>query len=165
MGGNHHQLESRSLQGPDGVSAQSIQPGPRSIPLDGNYRQLGRDLNLNISSSIVLPPQKQVRTTLIVRVAPSLDYLPLKLSECMTPQTFYNKALGVWEIPREKVAKMTVTFTWMDPKDTMRTMVMNSQVEGCFPHLIEQVDDAPSWAEAPEGRGKCILDVNILLRD
>ena len=155
-GSNHQQPDARGLQGPDGVSAQSLRQDPRSILSDGNSQQLKR---------MSLPLEKQSRTTLIVRVSPSLEFLPLKLSECLIPQAFYSKVLGAWEIPRESVAKVTVTFTWMDPMDPMRTMVMNDQVEGCFAHLIEQVDEAPSWAEAPAGKGKCLLDVNIVLKE
>ena len=152
----HQQLGSRNPQGANGVSAQSVRPDPRSRPSENNDHQLDR---------MFLPPEKQTRTTLIVRVAPSLEFLPLKLSECMTSEAFYSKVLGAWEVPRESLAKVTVTFTWMDARDTMRTMVMNSQVEGCFTHLIEQVDEAPSWTEAPDGRGKCQLDVNIIRKE
>ena len=155
-GSNNQQPDARGLQRPDGVSAQSLRPDPRSILSDGNHHQLKR---------MSLPLEKQSRTTLIVRVSPSLEFLPLKLSEGLTSQTFYSKVLGAWKVPRESVAKVTVTFTWMDPNDTMRTMVMNDQVEGCFAHLIEQVDEAPSWAEAPAGKGKCLLDVNIVLKE
>lgn len=164
--GNHHQqLAFRDLQEPDGGSVQSIRPDAGSILSNHDNQQHDRDVDLGISPSTVLPPQKQTRTTLIVRVSPSREYVPLKLSECMTSQAFYTKVLGAWGIAREKVAKVTVTFTWMDPSDIMRTMGMNSQVESCFVHLIEQVDEAPTWAEAPEGRGKCLLDVSITLRE
>lgn len=166
LSGSHHQrLASRSLQGPDGGSVRSIRPDAGSILSNRNNHQHDRDFDLGIPPLMVLPPQKQTRTTLIVRVSPSREYVPLKLSECMTSQAFYTKVHGAWGIAREKVAKVTVTFTWMDPSDIMRTMGMNSHVEGCFAHLIEQVDEAPTWAEAPEGRGKCLLDVSITLRE
>lgn len=164
-GSHHQQLASRSLQRPDGGSVRSIRPDAGSIPSNRNNHQHDRDLDFGISPSTVLPPQKQSRTTLIVRVSPSREYVPMKLSECMTSQAFYTKVLGAWGLARENVAKVTVTFTWMDPSDIMRTMGMNSHVEGCFAHLIEQVDEAPIWAEAPEGRGKCLLDVSITLRE
>lgn len=164
--GSHRQrLASRSLQGPGGGSLRNIRPGAGSILPNRNNHQHDRDLDLGISTSTVLPPQKQVCTTLIVRVSPSREYIPMKLSECMTSQAFYTKVLGAWGLAREKVAKVTVTFTWMEPSDIMRTMGMNSHVEGCFAHLIEQVDEAPIWAKAPEGRGKCLLDVSITLRE
>lgn len=161
-GSTRLQLDQGGLQRTKTVSAKGPGPDPRSILSDGDRQQLDRDLNLDISPSMVLPQQKQTRTTLFIRVAPSLEYLPLKLSECMTPQAFYTRVLGAWGILAESVLKMTVTFTWMDPKDKMRTMAMNSQMEGCFAHLIEQVSEAPSW-EA-EGKGKCVLDVDILLK-
>ena len=153
---DNHQTDSRSLQRPNGVSAQSLRPDPRSVPSDRDPHQLDRT---------TLSSEKQARTTLIVRVSPSLEFLPLKLSERLTSQTFYPEILSAWKIPTESVAKVTVTFPWMDPDDTMRTMLINDHVEGCFAHLIEQVDEAPSWAEAQAGKGKCLLDVNIVLKE
>ena len=61
------------------------------------------------------------------------------------------------------MAKITATFTWMDPKDKMRTMFMNSKLEGCFEHLLEQVDEAPAWEDG--GKGKCVLDVDVVLKE
>ncbi len=162
---NHQQHNPRSRQKPEPSSADSALPDPRPSPPDGDRNHVDRDPDSDTAPSIVLPRRKQTHTKLIVRVAPSLDYLPLKLSECMTPETFYAKVFGAWDIRRESVAKMTVTFTWMESKDPMRTMVMSSQVEGCFDHLVEQVDEASVWVEAPEGRGKCVLDVEIVLKE
>lgn len=161
---NRQQLHSRSLQGPEAVSAKTAQPNPRSIPLDANLHQDDRDLRMDISPSMVLSLQKQIRTSLIVRVAPSLEYAPLKLSGCTNPEAFYNKVLGAWEVHRESVAKMTVTFNWMAQEDPMRRMVMNGEMER-FAHLLEQVEEAPCWAEAPEGKGKCVLNVEIVLKE
>ena len=161
---NRQHLHSRSLQGPEAVSAKTAQPNPRSIPLDANLHQDDRDLQMDISPSMVLSPQKQIRTSLIVRVAPSLEYAPLKLSGCTNPEAFYNKVLGAWEVHRESVAKMTVTFNWMAQEDPMRRMVMNGQMER-LAHLLEQVEEAPCWAEAPEGKGKCVLNVEIVLKE
>ncbi len=162
---NHQQHNPRSQQKPEPSSADSALPDPRPSPPDGDRNHVDRDLDSDTAPSVVLPRRKQANTKLIVRVAPSLDYLPLKLSECMTPDAFYAKVFGAWDISRESVAQMTVTFTWMESNDPMRTMVMNSQVEGCFDHLVEQVDEASVWVEAPEGRGKCVLDVEIVLKE
>lgn len=161
LGSNLPQPDQRSLQRPEAVSAGGTGPETRSVLLDGNRHQLDQDQDLDMSPSVVLPQEKQRRTTFVVRVAPSLEYIPLRLTECMTPQAFYAKTLGAWGIGGESVAKMTVTFTWMDPSDTMRTMAMNSQIEGCFAHLIEQVDEAPIWEE----KGKCVLDVEIMRKE
>ena len=178
---NHGQHNPRSQQKPEASSADPALPDPRPIPpdgdrshvdrdprpipADGDRNQVDRDPDSDTAPSVTLPRRKQANTKLIVRVAPSLDYLPLKLSECITPEAFYGKVFGAWNINRESVAKMTVTFTWMESNDPMRTMVMNSQVEGCFDHLVEQVDEASVWVEAPEGRGKCVLDVEIVLKE
>ena len=163
-GRNRQHLHSSSLQGPEVVSAKTAQPNPRSILLDADLHQDDRDLRMDISPSVVLSLQKQIRTSLIVRVAPSLEYAPLKLSGCTNPEAFYNKVLGAWEVHRESVAKMTVTFNWMAQEDPMRRMVMNDQMER-FAHLLEQVEEAPCWAEAPEGKGKCVLNVEIVLKE
>lgn len=160
---NRQQLNQRSMHRVEAVSARGTGPDPGWIPSDGSRHHVDRDLDLNSSPLMVLPLQKQARTILFVRVAPSLEYLPLRLSECMTSEAFYTKVLGAWRIRGDNVAKMTVTFTWMDSDDRMRTMAMNSHLEGCFTHLIEQVDEAPIW-EA-EGKGKCILDVEIVPRE
>ena len=116
---DNHQPDSRSLQRPSDVSAQSLRPDPRSVPSDRNPHQLDR---------MTLSSEKRARTTLIVRVSPSLEFLPLKLSERLTSQTFYAEILGAWKIPTESVAKVTVSFHWMDPNDTMRPMVINEHV-------------------------------------
>lgn len=163
LGVNRQQLDQKSLQRTEAVSAEGPGPDPRSISLEGNRLQLDRDLDMDISPSTTLPRHKQNRTTLIVRVAPSLEFLPLKLSECMTPKAFYTKVLSAWGIRGENVAKITATFTWMDPKDKMRTMFMNSKLESCFAHLIDQVEEAPGWEEG--GKGKCVLDIEIVLKE
>lgn len=104
---------------------------------------------------------KQKRTTLIVRVAPSAEYQPLKLSECATMAIVYAKCTGMWGIAEKDVAKLTVTFTWMNASDRMRTMVINAHQEAGFAHLIEQVEDAPCWEDQ---KGRCFLDVDIVLK-
>ena len=162
-GSNHQQLDQKNLQRTEAVSATFTGPDSRSTLLEGNRHRPDQDLELDIPPSTLLPQQKQVQTTLVVRVAPSLEYLPLKLSECMTPRAFYTKVLSAWGIRGESVAKITATFTWMDPKDKMRTMFMNSKIDGCFAHLIEQVGEAPVWEEG--GKGKCVLDVDILMKE
>ncbi|KAF6237318.1 hypothetical protein HO173_004787 [Letharia columbiana] len=160
---DRQQLDQRTLQRTEAVSHKGTGPDPPSILLEGNRHQLDQGLDLDMSPSTILPQHKQNRTTLIVRVAPSLEYLPLKLSECMTPLVFYTKVISAWGIRGESVAKITATFTWMDPKDKMRTMLMNSKIQGCFAHMIEQVDEAPAWEEG--GKGKCVLDVEIVLKE
>ena len=160
---DRQQLDQRAVQSTDVVSAKGTGPNRQSIPSDGSYDQVDRDLDLNPSPSAVLPQQKQARTTLFVRVPPALEYLPLRLSECMTSEAFYTKVLGAWGIRDDQVSRMTVTFTWMDPTDRMRTMIMNHKLEGCLAHLIEQVDDAPGWDA--DGKGKCALDVEITLKE
>lgn len=162
-GSDRQQLDQRILQRTEAVSAKVTGPDPRSVPLEGNRHRLGQDLGLDLLPSTTLTHHKQNRTMLVVRVAPSLEYLPLKLSECMTPRAFYTKVLSAWGIRGEGVAKITATFTWMDPKDKMRTMFMNSKMEGCFEHLLEQVDEAPGWEEG--GKGKCVLDIDVVLKE
>ena len=146
------------------AEAVSVSRVETPFSLTGSNRQhLDGDLDLDVPSSKILPQRKLVRTLLCVRVASSPEYLPLQLSECMTPRAFYTKILRAWDIRRESVGKITVTFTWMDLKDRMRTMLMNSEVEGCFAHLLEQVDEAPGWEEGE--KGKCLLDVDIVLKE
>lgn len=160
---NREQLDQRSSQRTEDVSGKGPGADLRSIPMEDNHDQLEQGLESNLLPSTILLRHKQDRTTLFVRVEPSLEYLPLKLSECTTPRTFYAKVLSAWGIRGETVAKITVAFTWMDPQDKMRTMVMNCKMEGCFEHLLEQVDEAPVWEE--EGKGKCVLDVQIVLKE
>ncbi|KAK3174244.1 hypothetical protein OEA41_001488 [Lepraria neglecta] len=113
-------------------------------------------------SPTILDQSKQNRTTLFVRVAPSAEYQPLKLSECTDLSTFFTKVLGAWALAEAKIGKVTVAFNWMDVDDKMRVMFMNPNQEACFTHLIEEVEDAPCWNEE---RGKCMLDVEIVLRE
>ncbi len=162
-GSSRPQLDQRTLQRIEAVGAKSAGTHPRSNSLEGSSHRLNRDQDSELVASTILSQQKQNRTTLVVRVAPSLEYLPLKMSECMTPRAFYTKILGAWDIREESVAKITATFTWTDPKDKMRTMFMNSKLEGCFEHLLEQVDEAPTWEEG--GKGKCVLDVDVVLKE
>lgn len=115
-----------------------------------------------VDLSVLLPRHKQDRTILIVRVAHSLEFQPLRLGDCMTLETFYAKVLGVWNVAEENVAKITVTFKWMSVEDSMRTMVMNRSQDACLTFLIGQVDDAPCWMDE---KGKCILDVGIVLKE
>ena len=154
----------KSARESDAVSTKIPPADLQSSSSDEDRSTPDEDPELDMLPEMLLPRQKQTRTTLIVRLAPSPEYLPIKLSECMTSQAFYAKVLGGWQIGQDSVAKMTVTFTWMDREDKMRTMAMSSLVDGCFAHLIEQVDEAPTWTEAPEGKGKCVLDVEIVLK-
>lgn len=105
---------------------------------------------------ITLSQQKQYRTTLLVRVASSMEYQPLKLTTCPNLATFFDQVLSVCDVKPKNVAKVTVTFLWLD---LGRTMVMNPNREACWTHLLEQVDEAPCWEEE---MGRCMLDVEIV---
>ena len=100
------------------------------------------------------------RTTLIVRVAPSTEYTPLKLSECSDMSVFFSKAIGVWNLEEQDVLRIKVVFKWKPVDDPMRVMVMN-QSQVCFDHMLDQIEDAPVWSE--ENR-KCLLDVEIVMK-
>lgn len=163
LGSNRQQVDQGTFQRIEAMSAQGTGPDPRSIPLESNRHRLVQDMDLDLSPLTVLTEYKQKRTTLYIRVEPSLEYLPLKMSECMTSRGFYTKVLSAWDIRGESVAKITATFTWRDPMDKTRTMIMNSTMQGCFEHLLEQVDEAPGWEEG--GKGKCVLDIDILLKE
>ncbi|KAM0803428.1 hypothetical protein BDR22DRAFT_71062 [Usnea florida] len=121
-----------------------------------------RDPSLNGNRPTRLSPHQQSHTTLIVRVAPFAKYQPVTLSECMSLQSFYVEVLGAWGIRGDSVAEVSVTFTWKDPEDPLRVMVMNSRREACFAHLIKQIDKAPGW---DEGDKEHVLDVEIVLKE
>ena len=114
------------------------------------------------TKSAALSEHKVSRTTFIVRITPSSEYQPLKLSECTDLSTFFTKVLGAWALAEEDVGKVTVTFNWMDENDKLRTMFMNPNQEACWTHLIEEIEDAPCWDEE---KGKCFLDIEIVLRE
>ena len=124
--------------------------------------EIRRDPSLNGNRPTKLSPHQQSHTTLIVRVAPGAKYQPVTLSECMSLQSFYVEVLGAWGIRGDSVAEVSVTFTWKDPEDPLRMMVMNSRREACFAHLIKQVDKAPGWDESDKEH---ILDVEIVLKE
>ena len=121
------------------------------------------------SHSTLRPPQEPIagnqdklnRTTLIVRVAPSTEYTPLKLSECSTMSTFFSKIIGVWNLTEQDVAKIKIVFKWKDDHDPMRVMVMNRN-QACFAHMLDEIEDAPIWSDE---KGKYLLDVEIVLKD
>ena len=104
---------------------------------------------------------KLKRTTLIIRVAPSTEYTPLKLSECSTVSTFLSKVIGVWNLTEQDVAKIKILFRWKDVDDPMRVMVMNHN-QACFAHMLDEIEDAPVWSDE---KGKCLLDVEIVLKE
>ena len=131
-------------------------------PLNDNRQQLNLDQDLVTLPPTSLSQHKQSRTVLIVRVAPFVKYQPVNLSECMSLQSFYTEILGALGIRGECVAEITVTFSWKNPEDPMRMMVMNSRREACFAHLIKQVDKAPGWEESEK---EYILDVEIVLKE
>ena len=100
------------------------------------------------------------RTTLIVRVAPSTEYTPLKLSECSDMSTFFSKAISVWNLEEQDVGKIKIVFKWKHVDDPMRVMVMNRN-QACFSHMLEEIEDAPVWSDE---KGKCLLDVEIVMK-
>lgn len=114
------------------------------------------------AGSTVLSREKRNHTTMIVRVAPSPVFQPMKLSDCPNAETFYSQVLSLWEISSSDVYKVTVTFTWMDMHDRLRTMVVNPQLESSFVYLLEQVDEAPCWDVS---NGKCVFDVDIFSKE
>ena len=159
---NPQQLNHMNLQTTEAEIGPGFSSDPQSIPFDGNHPQLDRDQDMDTSPPPILSRHKQNRTTLIVRVAPFIKYQPVKLSECMALQSFYTEVLGAWGVRGESVAEITATFTWKDPEDPMRMMVMNSRRKACFAHLIEQVDHAPGWEE---GDNRHVVDVEIVLKE
>ncbi|MCJ1476802.1 hypothetical protein MMC13_005471 [Lambiella insularis] len=115
------------------------------------------------SNSTNLSPRedKFKRTTLFVRVNPDPDFVPMKLNEYPNAAALHSQVLKVWGITEDSVAKVTITFAWRSPEDRMRTMLLNKHQEDCLLHLFEQVEESECWAEA---NGKCLLDVEILLK-
>ena len=111
--------------------------------------------------SMTLPEYKRARTTLLVRLAPARRYRLLKLTQCPNASAFYAMVLGLWDIAESKVDEIEVSFSWMDEEDRSKVMVVDKQQEAYFDYLLEQVDDCPCWDEE---KGKCLLDVDILLK-
>ena len=114
-----------------------------------------------LDEAIAGDQNKLNRTTLIVRVAPSTEYTPLKLSECSTVSTFLSKVISVWNLTEQDVTKIKIVFRWKDVDDPMRVMVMNHN-QACFAHMLEEIEDAPVWSDE---KGKCLLDVEIVLKE
>ena len=159
---NPQPLNHLNLQRINVKTRQAASSDPQSTRLNGNRQQPNRDQDLDMSPPTNLSRPKQDRTTLIVRVAPSVEYQPVKLRRCMALQLFHTEVLGAWGVGGESVAKITVTFTWKDQTDPMRTVVMNSSSEDCFAHLVKQVDKAPGWEESDKEH---MLDVEIVLKE
>ena len=128
----------------------------QSSQLSGSDHATPRPLN----EPIVGNQDKLNRTTLIVRVAPSTEYTPLKLNECSSMSIFFSKAIGVWNLAEQDVAKIKVVFKWKHVDDPMRVMVM-SHDQACFAYMLEEVEDAPVWSDE---KGKCLLDVEIVMK-
>ena len=112
------------------------------------------------SENVTGDQDKLNHTTLIVRVAPSTEYTPLELSECTRMSTFFSKTIGVWNLTEEDVAKIKIVFKWKHVDDPMRVMVMNHN-QACFAYMLDEIEDAPVWNE---GKGKCLLDVEIVMK-
>ena len=159
---NPRPLNHMNLQRTDVETGQGASSNPQSSPLNGNRQQPNRDQYLDISPPTSLSQHKQNCTTLIVRVAPSVEYQPVQFRRCMGLELFYTEVLRTWGVRGEKVAKITVTFTWKDPKDLMRTMVMNDSQEDCFAHLLKQINKAPGWEQRDTEH---FLDVEIVLKE
>ena len=90
-----------------------------------------------------------------------MEYTPLKLSECSSMSTFFSKAIGIWNLAEEDVAKIRIVFTWKHVEDPMRVMVM-SYNQACFAHMLDEIEDAPVWSDE---KVKCLLDVEIVMKD
>ena len=126
----------------------------QSLQLSGSDHAAPRPPN----ESIVGNQDKLNRTTLIVRIAPSTEYTPLKLSECSSMSTFFSKVIGVWNLAEQDVAKIKIVFKWKHADDPMRVMVM-SHNQACFAYMLEEVEGAP------DEKGKCLLDVDIVMKN
>ena len=74
--------------------------------------------------------------------------------------TFFSKTIGVWNLTEEDVAKIKIVFKWKHVDDPMRVMVMNHN-QACFAYMLDEIEDAPVWNE---GKGKCLLDVEIVMK-
>ena len=125
------------------------------------YTSSKASLRQRLVHAVSLPEHKQKRTTLIVRVLPEAEYQPLKLTASPNIESLYAQVLGAWNVVESEVAKVTVTFVWMNPEDRMRVMVLNRHQEASFLYLLEQIEDSPCWEE---DKRKCLLDVDILLK-
>lgn len=136
-------------QDPPNILSQSSQPSASS---PGTPRPL--------NEPIAGDQDKLNRTTLIVRVAPSSEYTPLKLSECSSMSTFFSKAIGVWNLTEQDIEKIKIVFKWKHVDDPMRVMVMNHN-QACFAHMLDEIGGAPVWSDE---KGKCLLDVEIVTK-
>ncbi|KAM0796675.1 hypothetical protein BDR22DRAFT_892999 [Usnea florida] len=101
------------------------------------------------SSTALLSPHKQSRTTLFVAIPLSTDAVPLKLRSCMTLSSLFTSVLAVSAHPatgqdNSIVSGIRATFTWKGEKDVDRAILLKRDFPDCFEVFLEIIDGAPS---------------------
>jgi hypothetical protein len=106
-------------------------------------------------STVPLSPEKITQTKLVVRLPPSVGFVPLSLRSCATVSEFYTQVLAVWDIDESNPATVFVNFGWTEGEP----MVMRKS-EVVFEEFLRTIDEAPCWEEGT----KCTVAVTIVVK-
>ena len=115
-------------------------------------------------SSLTISAAKQANTILCIYLPPSEDCVPLRLRSCMTMSSFFESALGAFEIQDqvEKVAALRVTFERGSDGRTEShwTQLVKQGIPDSFEIFLDIINGLPDMA----GVGRSQVKVEIMMK-
>lgn len=140
-----------------GLFQQSEPAGSRSLPR--RHKSIP-----SLETSPTVSGTKLANTILRVYLPPQKDCVPLRLRSCMTISSFFESALGAFEIGDqiEKVAALRVTFEGKSDGrwNAQWTQLVKRGIPDSFEIFLDIVNDLPNL----DGGGSCQVKVEIMMK-
>jgi len=140
----------------------SIGSGPSQSDLEKLTSTPARQTPLVDTIDAPLSSYKQRHTTLRIMLPFSIDFVPLRLSSCMTTASLFESAITISGSKSQdlKTSGLRVTFDWKGEQDVDRAMLLKQEYPDSFEIFLETVDRAPCWRS--DG-GRCSVGVEVVL--
>lgn len=137
---------------------------PRRTPRGTRKKQRrSRSTTTNPSDQPELTPRNflvhiKSRTTILTRLPPDDEPIPMFLSDVPDVKTLWDKTLSAWESDIYGTVKsMSIRFSWLGPEYNIK---LKTGLTGSYEKMMEEVKDAPCWKD---GSDKCSVDVLIIV--
>lgn len=141
-----------------GLFQQTEPAGSRSLP--GRHKSI-----LSLETSPTVSGTKLANTILRVYLPPQKDCVPLRLRSCMTISSFFESALGAFEIEDqiEKVAALRVTFEGKSDGrwNAQWTQLVKRGIPDSFEIFLDIVNGLPNL----DGGGSSQVKVEIMMKN
>jgi hypothetical protein len=139
----------------------SMNPATRRQTQRGTQKKQRRSCSTtsNLSDITEFTPEEfrlhiQSKTSLLTKLPPDDEPLPIFLSECLNATSLWDKIVSAWESDiNGTVHSMSIRFPWLGSEYNIK---FKAGFSSPYEKMIEEIQDAPCWKD---GSDKCSVEV------